>query len=126
MSKLIPWSRFVQRKKVDVPKLLSRFQSYEEFSGWFVRLGGMPPSREEVSKYFEQSTPAPILKSPPVKKPKANLKAEKPTVSMKNTKVQLVEMAAAHNVVVSYYETKAKILQKMKDSNKFIVSLSKK
>ena len=127
MSKLVPWDRYVKRKQVDVASFLSRFKTYEEFSQWFLRMGGNPPPVDQISEYFtlcgnEQEAPdqSPIEpQSPPPK-------ASKVKVGMKNTKVQLLELAAANDVVVSYYDTKTKILQKMKRSGKFTISSFKK
>ena len=126
MSKLISWNRFIQRKQVDVQKLLSRFETYQGFCSWFIRLGGSPPPYDEVAKYFEvASNPAPaqepIILDDIIHEPK-----EKPTVGMKNTKVQLLELAAAHDVVVSYYDKKAVILREMKKSGKFLVTSASK
>ncbi len=126
MSKLISWNRFVQRKQVDIQKLLSRFETYQEFCNWFIRLGGSPPPHDEVAKYFEAISspvpvPEPIVTDSIISEPK-----EKPEVGMKNTKVQLLELAAAHDVVVSYYDKKAVILREMKKSGKFLVTSASK
>mgnify|MGYP001228661519 CR=1 FL=1 len=126
MSKLISWNRFVQRKQINVQKLLSRFETYQEFCNWFIRLGGSPPPHDEVAKYFEvapspEPAPEPIVADSIIHEPK-----EKPKVGMKNTKVQLLELAAAHDVVVSYYDKKAVILREMKKSGKFLVTSASK
>jgi len=124
MSKLIPWTRFIKRKRVDPARLLSRFDSYQEFSQWFIRMGGNPPPAEEVSQYFT------IVEMHPPREPNqdealADKKVQGPAISMKNTKVQLLELAASHDVVVSYYDNKKTILQKMKRSGKFVILFSK-
>ena len=126
MSKLISWNRFVQRKQIDIQKLLSRFETYQEFCNWFIRLGGSPPPHDEVAKYFEVApSPAPAPE-PIVTDSIIHESKEKPKVGMKNTKVQLLELAAAHDVVVSYYDKKAVILREMKKSGKFLVTSASK
>ena len=121
MSKLVPWDRYIRRKEINVKDFLSRFKDYSEFSEWFLKMGGSPPSISEVSQYFEKPKNEKPLKKVSLKKPMPT----KPVASMKNTKVQLLELAAAHDVIVSYYDTKSKILQKMKKSGKFIVTLNR-
>lgn len=125
MSKAVPWSRYIKRKNLDLEKLLSRFDSYAEFCQWFQKMGGRPPAEEEVKEYFLPSQPTVPLKKKPVSPPHEKKVLTKPTVSMKNTKVQLLEFAASYDVIVSYYDTKSKILQKMEESGKFIISSKK-
>lgn len=125
MSKLIPWARFVRRKQLDIARLLSQFDNYQAFSYWFIRMGGQPPSETEVSQYFVNKELTVSEEPHVVLVPVVNIDDTKPNVSMKNTKVQLLEHAAAHDVVVSYYDTKTKILGQMNDSGKFIVLLPK-
>jgi len=125
MSKLVPWSRFIKRKNMDPASLLSQFDSYQKFCQWFIRMGGSPPPAEEVSQYFNIVEAVPVSVLVPMQKEASAEETQKPTVSMKNTKVQLIEIAASHDVVVSYYDNKQTILQKMKRSGKFTILFSK-
>ena len=129
MSKLVPWSRFIKRNQVDPARLLSRFDNYQEFSRWFIRMGGSPPPAEDVSQYFinEEIVSPGFLEPESIKCviPKHQLRNTLPAVSMKNTKVQLLELAASHDIIVSYYDTKLKILEQMQQSRKFYVHLPK-
>ena len=124
MSRLVPWSRFIKRRQLNVSSLLNRFNNYQEFSQWFIRMGGSPPPLEEVSQYFDADDID--IAEPLVGQNEVPIEESlKPTVSMKNTKVQLLAYAASHNVVVSYYDNKKTILTKMKRSGKFTILFSK-
>jgi len=124
MSRLVPWSRFIKRRQLNVSSLLNRFNNYQEFSQWFIRMGGSPPPLEEVSQYFDADDID--IAEPLVGQNEVPIEESlKPTVSMKNTKVQLLAYAASHNVVVSYYYNKKTILTKMKRSGKFTILFSK-
>jgi hypothetical protein len=110
---------------MDPARLLSRFDNYQEFSQWFIRMGGNPPPADEVSQYFNIVEAVPVSVLVPKQKEASAEEIQKPAVSMKNTKVQLIEIAASNDVIVSYYDNKKTILQKMKRSGKFTILFSK-